>query len=89
MKGKKKKKMKSDLRSCVNREVDVKHHEGKKKKKMKSDLRSCVNREVDVKHHEGKKEEEENEIRSQELCEQGGEVGPGSHFLSQSSLCPE
>ena len=71
MKGKKKKKMKSDLRSCVNREVDVKHHEGKKKRKMKSDLRSCVNREVDVKHHEGKKEEE-NEIRSQELCEQGG-----------------
>ena len=44
---------------------------GKKKKKMKSDLRSCVNREVDVKHHE-RKEEEENEIRSQELCEQGG-----------------
>ena len=41
---------------------------GKKKKKMKSDLRSCVNREVDVKHHE----REENEIRSQELCEQGG-----------------
>ena len=71
MKGKKKKKMKSDLRSCVNREVDVKHTmKGKKKKKMKSDLRSCVNREVDVKHHEGKKEEE-NEIRSQELCEQG------------------